>query len=64
METKREKTFKRELAVVMLAVLGGLFIWGVSDDQAMRAAEFLTLPIFGFAGVAFGMDAYSKQIQR
>lgn len=57
-----QKTFKRETAGVMLLFLGGLFITGIiGNEQAARAAEFLTLPIFTFAAGAFGIDAFLKQ---
>ena len=57
------KTFKRELAAAMLGFLGVFFIWGVSNLQAAEAARFLTLPIFSFAGGAFGLDAWAKQLR-
>ena len=57
------KTFKREVAVVMLGFLGVMFVWGVSTDTAAQAARFLTLPIFTFAGGAFGLDAWAKQLR-
>lgn len=60
---EREKTYKRELAAAMLAFLGGLVIWGVFDPGAADAARFLTLPVFTFAGGAFGLDAMSKQLR-
>jgi len=59
----KAKTYKRELAVVMLAFLGALFVWGVFDPEAKDSARFLTLPIFTFAGGAFGMDAWAKQLR-
>lgn len=52
------KTYKREVSMIMLAFLASLFLWG---DQ--EAARFLTMPIFMFAGAAFGLDAYAKQIK-
>lgn len=51
------KTFKRELALVMLAFLGGLAFW----DNAQMVELFIA-PIFAFVTVAFSLDAYSKQI--
>lgn len=56
-----QKTYKREVAVALLVVLLGLFGWGVFDPEAMQAAEFLTLPIFTFAGGAFALDATLKK---
>lgn len=58
-----QKTYKRELALVMLVLLGVLFVLGMSSVEAMQAAEFLTTPIFLFATAAFGVDAYAKQVQ-
>ena len=55
------KTYKREVAATMLTALGGLFVWGVWNTEAMQAAEFLTLPIFTFASGAFAIDAIFKQ---
>lgn len=57
----KEKTYKREVALGLISILGGLFVWGVFEPEAMRAAEFLTLPIFTFAGGAFALDATFKQ---
>lgn len=59
-----QKTYKRELAVVMLVALFGLFGWGVFDPEAKQVAEFLTLPIFTFAGGAFALDSTLKQGSR
>ena len=57
------KTYKRETALALFIFLCGLFIWGIWNAQAANAAEFLTLPVFTFAGAAFGLDAYAKQIK-
>ncbi len=58
---EREKTYKREAAAIQLVFLGALFVWGVTEPAAAQAAQFLTLPIFTFAGGAFAMDAIFKQ---
>lgn len=58
---KPTKTYKREVAVGMLMFLAGIFVWGVSNESAKQIAEFLTLPIFTFAGGAFAIDAVFKQ---
>jgi len=55
------KTYKREVAGVMLAYLGVMFVVGVYNPVAFEAARFLTLPIFTFAGGAFAIDAVFKQ---
>ena len=57
----KTKTYKREVALVMLVCLAGLFGWGVYSPQAMQVAEFLTFPIFTFAGGAFALDSAFKQ---
>ena len=57
------KTFKREVAAVMLGFLGAMFVWGVPSEAAGQAARFLTLPVFTFAGGAFGLDAWAKQLR-
>lgn len=56
-----DKTYKREIAGVMLLFLSGMFVWGVSNESAKQIAEFLTLPVFTFAGGAFAIDAVFKQ---
>ncbi|MBC7156581.1 MAG: hypothetical protein H5U20_03590 [Rhodobacteraceae bacterium] len=56
------KTGKREIACLMLAFLAGMFVWGVAVPAAMEAARYLTLPVFTFAGAAFGLDAWAKQL--
>lgn len=62
-EAKPAKTYKRELATFLLAFLLALFVWGVEEGQAYEAARYLTLPVFSFAGGAFGMDAWAKQLR-
>ena len=59
-----EKTYKREIAVAMLAFFGALTVAGMWFPQASDAAESLKYEVFGFAALAFGMDAYSKQVKR
>lgn len=60
----REKTYKRELAIVMLAVFFGLTGAGIWFPQAGEAAASIKFEVFSFAALAFGMDAYSKQVVR
>jgi len=55
------KTYKRETAGVMLVFLMGAHVWGVFDPQAAQMANFMTLPVFTFAGGAFALDAVFKQ---
>jgi hypothetical protein len=58
-----EKTYKREVAGALLLFLMGIFVWAVVEEtgRAMQIAEFLTLPIFTFAGGAFALDSVFKQ---
>ena len=58
-----EKSYKREVAGVMLVFVGALFLASMWFEQATQAAEFLTTPVFLFAGAAFGMDSYAKQVK-
>lgn len=53
------KTYKRELAVALLVWLG--YIVEVKDASLV---EVLVWPVFAFLGAAFGLDAYSKQLQQ
>ena len=55
-EGKRPKTYKREVAGVLLAGLGGIVFIG---DIAM--VQVLVWPIMGFAAAAFGMDSLASQ---
>ena len=56
------KTFKRETAWGMLAFIAALVLWGVWEPRATEAAQMLIAPVFLFAGAAFGVDAYAKQV--
>ena len=59
--SKEPKTYKREVALVMLTFWAGMSIWGVWEPEAKQAFEFITLPVFTFAGGAFAIDAAIKQ---
>lgn len=50
-----KKTFKRELAVVLLVWL--FYIVEVKDVEII---EILVWPVFAFVTAAFGLDQYSK----
>lgn len=52
------KTFKREIAVVLL-----LWLAYVVEVKDVSVVEVLVWPIFTFLGAAFGIDAYVKQLQ-
>ena len=56
MGNKPKKTYKREVAAVLLAALG-YTIW--TGDH--RMVEILVWPVVGFAGAAFGLDSVMKQ---
>lgn len=49
------KTFKRELAVVLL-----LWLVYLVETKDIDVVEILVWPIFSFAAAAFGYDAYGK----
>jgi len=54
-----KKTFKREIAVALL-----LWLVYVVEVKDVSVIEVLVWPIFAFLGAAFGLDAYSKQLQQ
>lgn len=61
----RQKTFKRETAVVMFGFLGLLCAFDLlsgGGTAALDWAKLLTVPIFGFGVAAFGLDAAAKQL--
>ena len=49
------KTFKRELAVVLL-----LWLVYLVETKDINIVEILVWPVFSFAAAAFGYDAYGK----
>lgn len=59
-----EKTYKREVAGVLIAVFIGLTIAGMWFPPALGAADSIKFEVFAFAALAFGMDAYSKQVKK
>lgn len=63
-EKPKEKTYKREIAAVQLLFLGVCHVWGVYNESAAQMAQFLTLPVFTFAGGAFALDAVAKQMSQ
>lgn len=62
-ETK-PKTYKREVACVMLAYWAILNTLGMWYPEADTAAEASKIVVWTFAGGAFALDATAKQIQR
>ena len=61
-----KKTYKREVAGVMLGLLGTLYgvHVGTGMAEALAAAESMKYPVFAFAMGAFGLDALAKQINK
>ena len=55
-EPVRHKTYKREIACVLIAGLGGVVY--VGDIEMVKV---LVWPIIGFAAAAFGLDAVGSQ---
>ena len=55
-----EKTFKRELAALLVAFL--CFIaWKAAEVDPIEALKIIVWPIMLFVGAAFGMQWASKQ---
>ena len=52
-----KKTYKREVATVLLCSLIPAYYFGGAELTGL-----LVWPIFGFASAAFGLDALSKQV--
>lgn len=59
------KTYKREVAGLLLAICVGLTGWFLysGDENYWMVAQFLFTPSVAFAGMAFGLDSYAKQIR-
>lgn len=53
------KTYKRELAVILL-----LWLMYVVEVKDAIIVEILVWPVFSFAAAAFGFDQYAKLQQR
>lgn len=56
-----QKTYKREVAFLLLLYLIGMTIWGVYEPEAKEASRFHAIFIYTFAAGAWGLDALSKQ---
>jgi hypothetical protein len=52
-----KKTYKREVATILLCSLVPAYYFGGTELTGL-----LVWPIFGFASAAFGLDALSKQV--
>ena len=59
------KTYKREVAGALLAVLTALVVlWvGWGNEYAGQAVDTLVGPVMAFAAMAFGGDAISKHVR-
>ena len=58
------KTYKREVAVVMLTTFYGFcVIAALGDAQALDVARILSVPTHLAVGGAFGLDAYARQVR-
>lgn len=55
------KTYKREVAVALLAYYIGMSIASIWVPEAGQAAEAAKLSVFTFATAAFALDAGAKQ---
>jgi hypothetical protein len=51
----KQKTFKREVAVIML-----LWLAYIVETKDVEVINVLVWPIFSFAAASFGLDVYSK----
>lgn len=61
---KPDKTYKREVACVILTYYFLMHTVGVWYPEAAAAAESVKIPAFTFAAGAFALDAGAKQWQR
>lgn len=55
------KTWKRELAIALLIILGGVGYLALTNEQAMLIFDKLRWPVFTFVAGAYGLDAVAKQ---
>ena len=58
---ERVKTWKRELALLLLIILGVVGYLALSNEQAMLIFDKLRWPVFTFVAGAFGFDNVAKQ---
>lgn len=56
------KTYKREVAGLLLAFWAAMTVWGVSEPEAKEASRFMAIFVFTFAAGAWGLDAWAKQL--
>ncbi|UWR38489.1 hypothetical protein [Sulfitobacter sp. W074] len=62
----RQKTYKREVSMVLLCFVCGLAVAAVVGPSvpAMEALRILVAPVFLFAAGAFGLDEMSKNMRQ
>jgi len=60
----QRKTYKREVAAVLLLYYFGMLTASIWYPDASEAAESVKIPAFTFATGAFALDAASKQFSR
>lgn len=62
--TSGKKTYKREVAVVMLAMLfawWSIAMWSADTDQRIKLLEIMIYPVFFYLTAAYGMSTYQRQ---
>lgn len=55
-----QKTYKREVAFILLVFLG-VIVWQAAKADPIEALKLIVWPIMLFAGAAWGMDWAGKQ---
>ncbi len=60
----KDKTYKREVAVALLAYYFLALTVGIWVPEALAAAESVKIPAFTFAAGAFALDVGAKQWPR
>lgn len=59
----RQKTYKREIAGVMLAYCAAMgLLYTMGNDRALQVIDLFFYPSLAFAAGAFGFDEYAKNI--
>ena len=58
-----KKTYKREVAMVMLLYYFTMLTLSIWYAEAGEAAEAVKIPAFTFAAGAFALDATAKQLR-
>ena len=58
------KTFKREVALALLIALLAFGVAGLWFTAAVDVLKIFIVPFMSFIGLSFGLDSWSKQIQK